>query len=157
MDDVEEIKKLKARYFRSLDTKDWDMYAAVFAEDCTVDLRRAGGELFQGRENFMAYARAMTIVQSVHQGHMPEIDLTGPTTATGVWSLEDYNIWEDGTQNHGWGHYLETYEKQGDRWHIKTMALSYLRVERSFGTPPMIAGKDKVQHLRGPRPAAGGG
>lgn len=155
MDDVEEIKKLKARYFRALDTKDWELYASVFAADIVVDLRQAGGQLFHGRDAFMAYARDMKIVQSVHQGHMPEIDLTGPATATGVWALEDYNIWEDGTQNHGWGHYLETYEKQGERWTIKTMSLSYLRVERSFGTPPMIAGAGKVAHLRGLRPAAG--
>jgi len=46
MDDVEEIKKLKARYFRGLDTRDWDLYASVFAEDVVVDLRRAGGELW---------------------------------------------------------------------------------------------------------------
>ena len=156
MDDIEEIKKLKARYFRGLDTKDWDLYGSVFADDVVVDLRRSGGQLFEGREAFMAFARGMTIVQSVHQGHMPEIDLTSATTASGVWALEDYNIWEDGTQNHGWGHYLETYEKQGDRWYIKTMSLSYLRVERSFGTPPIIAGVDKVSHLRGARPASGG-
>lgn len=154
MDDIEEIKKLKARYFRSLDSKDWDVYRAVFANDVVVDLRRAGGELHDGIEKFVAYARSLKIVQSVHHGHMPEIDLTGPTTATGVWSMEDYNIWEDGSQNYGWGHYLETYEKQGERWYIKTMKLSYLRVERSYGTPPMIAGVDKVQHLRGPQPAA---
>ena len=154
MDDLEEIKKLKARYFRSLDSKDWDLYRSVFTKDVVVDLRRAGGELHDGIEDFMAYARSLKIVQSVHHGHMPEIDLTGPTTATGVWSMEDYNIWEDSSQNHGWGHYLESYEKQGERWYIKTMKLSYLRVERSYGTPPMIAGADKVQHLRGPQPAA---
>ena len=153
MDDVEEIKKLKARYFRALDTKDWELYRSVFAQDCVIDLRRAGGELFQGIDAFMAYAESMKIVQSVHHGHMPEIELTGPTTATGVWSMEDYNIWEDSTQNHGWGHYLETYEKQGDRWRIKTMKLSYLRVERSFGSPPMIAGAEKRGHLRGLNPA----
>ena len=153
MDDVEEIKKLKARYFRALDSKDWDLYASVFAPDVVVDLRRAGGELHEGREAFATYATSLTIVQSVHQGHMPEIDLTSETTATGIWALEDYNIWEDGSQNHGWGHYLETYEKIGARWHIKTMALSYLRIERSFGTPPMVAGADGVGHLRGAHPA----
>lgn len=154
MGDLEEIKKLKARYFRSLDSKDWDLYSSVFAPDVTVDLRKAGGGLYQGRDAFMDYARAMTIVQSVHQGHMPEIDLTSPTTATGVWALEDYNIWEDGSQNHGWGHYLETYVKNGERWYIKTMSLSYLRVERSIGTPPIIAGVANVTHLRGSRPAS---
>ena len=53
MDDVEEIKKLKARYFRSLDSKDWELYASVFAEDCLVDLRGSQGELYEGREAFV--------------------------------------------------------------------------------------------------------
>lgn len=156
MDDVEEIKKLKARYFRALDSKDWELYGSSFAPDVVVDLRTAGGQHYRGRDEFMAYIRDMKIVQSVHQGHMPEIDLLSPTTATGIWALEDYNLWEDGTQNHGWGHYLETYEKQAGRWMIKTMSLSYLRLERSFGTPPMVAGVEKVTHLRGLRPAASG-
>ncbi len=85
MDDIEEIKKLKARYFRALDSKDWDTYAGVFAEGCSVDLRRAGGELYNGRADFAAYARSLTLVQSVHHGHMPEIDLDSPTSASGVW------------------------------------------------------------------------
>ena len=97
MDDIEEIKKLKARYFRALDSQDWDLYESVFAEDIVVDLTRAGGEKFENRAAFMVYARAMPMVQSVHHGHMPEIDLTGPDSATGVWVLEDYNIWQDGT------------------------------------------------------------
>ena len=127
MDDIEAIKMLKARYFRGLDSKDWDLYSSVFAEDVIVDNRRAGSTIFEGREAFTAYVRSLTIVQSVHHGHMPEIDLTSPTTATGVWAMEDYNIWTDGRQNHGWGHYLETYEKQDGLWAIKTMKLSYLR------------------------------
>ncbi len=155
MDDVEEIKKLKARYFRSLDAKDWELYASVFAEDCVVDLRTAGGELYEGRAAFVAYASNLALVQSVHQGHMPEIDLTSATTATGVWALEDYNIWEDGTQNHGWGHYLETYEKQDGRWFIKTMKLSYLRIDRPTQTPVLVAGAANTGHLHGLRPAAG--
>lgn len=154
MDDVEEIKKLKARYFRSLDSKDWELYASVFAEDCMVDLRGAGGELYEGRPAFVAYASSLKLVQSVHHGHMPEIDLTGPTTATGVWVLEDYNLWEDGSQNHGWGHYLETYEKKDGRWAIKTMKLSYLRMETPTEKPAMVAGIANTAHLRGERPAA---
>ena len=154
MDDVEEIKKLKARYFRSLDAKDWELYASVFAEDCLVDLRTAGGELYEGRAAFVAYASSLTLVQSVHHGHMPEIDMINATTATGVWGLEDYNLWEDGSQNHGWGHYLETYEKVGGRWAIKTMKLSYLRIDRPTEQPVLIAGLANTGHLRGPHPAA---
>lgn len=156
MDDVEEIKKLKARYFRGLDSKDWALYESVFAPDIVVDLSTAGGGRYDGRDAFMAYARGLTIVQSVHQGHMPEIELTSPTTATGIWALEDYNLWEDGTQNHGWGHYFESYEKVNGRWSIKTMRLSYLRIERSIGTAPYVAGVDNVAHLRGANPATNG-
>lgn len=152
MDDVEEIKKLKARYFRGLDSKDWDLYASVFAEDVHVDLSRSGGPEYRGRKDFVAYARGLKLVQSVHHGHMPEIELTSETTATGIWSMEDFNFWEDGSQNHGYGHYLETYEKTDGQWRIKTMKLSYLRIERSFGSPPMLAGAEKVGHLRGRNP-----
>lgn len=153
MDDVEEIKKLKARYFRGLDSKDWDLYESVFAEDAVIDLTRCGGEKIAGRTAFGAYARGLALVQSVHHGHMPEIELTSATTASGVWALEDYNLWEDGTQNHGWGHYLETYEKLDGRWFIKTMALSYLRIERPTEQAVLIAGAAGTAHLRGARPA----
>lgn len=153
MDDIEEIKKLKARYFRALDSKDWDTYAGIFAEDCVVDLTRAGGPRHEGREAFSAYGRSLTIVQSCHHGHMPEIELTGPDTASGVWAMEDYNIWEDGSQNHGWGHYLETYVKREGRWYIKTMALSYLRIDRDCPQPLLVAGAGNTAHLRGVRAA----
>ena len=108
--------------------------------------------MYRGKPEFVAYAKSLTLVQSVHHGHMPEIELTSETTATGVWTLEDYNLWEDGSQNHGWGHYLETYEKADGRWRIKTMALSYLRTERSYGSPT-VAGADKTKRLQGPNPA----
>ena len=32
-DDIEAIKQLKARYFRTLDQKDWAGYRAVFTDD----------------------------------------------------------------------------------------------------------------------------
>lgn len=153
MDDVEEIKKLKHRYFRALDSKDWDLYGACFAEDIVVDLRRAHGPVVEGRAAMQAYGASLTIVQSVHQGHNAEIDLTSATTATGVWALEDFNLWEDGRQNHGWGHYLETYEKKDGRWFIKTMALSYLRLETPTEKPALVAGKDGTAHLRGMKAA----
>jgi uncharacterized protein (TIGR02246 family) len=156
MDDVEEIKKLKARYFRGLDSKDWELYRDVFAEDVVVDLTTARGGVYQGREAFMAYIRSLPLVQSVHQGHMPEIELLSATTATGIWALEDYNLWEDGSQNHGYGHYLETYEKADGRWRIKTTRLSYLRLERTepgAAGAPWVAGAANVGHLRGANPA----
>ena len=43
MNDIEQIKKLKARYFRALDAQDWELYASVFAPDVVVDTTRAVG------------------------------------------------------------------------------------------------------------------
>ncbi len=38
MDDVEAIKKLKARYFRLMDTKDWDAFRELVTPDVVVDV-----------------------------------------------------------------------------------------------------------------------
>ena len=66
---------------------------------------------------------------TTHHGHMPEIEMTSPTTATGVWALEDQPWWPEGgplKHMHGFGHYHETYEKGDDRWRIKTMTITRL-------------------------------
>ena len=39
--DIEEIKQLKARYWRCIDTKSFDELATVFAEDAVFDFRQA--------------------------------------------------------------------------------------------------------------------
>jgi hypothetical protein len=129
MDDLEEIKKLKARYFRGLDTKDWDLYRSVFADDMVFTFLGTG-DVVEGLDEFMDYARSLNMT-SVHHGHMPEIELTSPTTATGIWSMEDHVRWVDGYETHGYGHYFETYEKVEDSWRIKTMKLAYLRTDRT--------------------------
>jgi hypothetical protein len=35
---IEEIKQLKARYFRCMDTKDWDGFTSVFAPEARMDV-----------------------------------------------------------------------------------------------------------------------
>jgi hypothetical protein len=44
VDDVEAIKQLKARYFRTMDTKDWAAMRGVFTDDVVMDTTEAGGE-----------------------------------------------------------------------------------------------------------------
>jgi len=71
-------------------------------------------------------------VVTVHHGHMPEIELTSPTTATGIWSMEDKLRWPKGSvirEMHGYGHYRETYERTATGWRIKTLKLTRLRVD----------------------------
>ena len=39
--DIEQIKQLKARYFRLMDTKQWDDWGMVFATDCVMEVPEA--------------------------------------------------------------------------------------------------------------------
>jgi uncharacterized protein (TIGR02246 family) len=130
VDDVEAIKQLKARYFRTMDTKDWDGMRAVFTDDVVVDVTDSGGEVVCGADAFIVFLRdTLADVVTVHHGHMPEIELTSPTTATGVWAMEDLLRWPNGMEMHGYGHYLETYERVDGAWLIKTTTLTRLRID----------------------------
>jgi ketosteroid isomerase-like protein len=135
-DDIEAIKALKARYFRLMDTKDWEGLAGVFTEDVVIDVSEEGSEIVHGVAAYMPFLRdAIGEVRTVHHGHMPEITLTSPTTATGIWAMEDKLWWPEGgpiKHLHGYGHYHETYEKADGVWRIKTLKLTRLR--RDFVT-----------------------
>jgi len=135
---VEEIKKLKARYFRCMDTKDWDGYAAVFAPEAVLDVSGEsavpdGQGIVRGNTEIGDYVRGQVDpVVTVHHGHMPEIEITSATTATGVWSMEDMLRWPEDApidEMHGYGHYHETYEKIDGEWRIATCKLTRLRVD----------------------------
>jgi hypothetical protein len=136
-DDIEAIKQLKARYFRLMDTKDWDGLATVFASDVHIDMTGEGGGVTESVDEYMPFIRQVIgDVITVHQGHMPEITLTSPTTATGIWALEDRLWWPEGSpisSMHAFGHYHETYERLDGEWHIKTMTLT--RLHRMVTTP----------------------
>jgi hypothetical protein len=130
MDDVEALKQLKARYFRTMDTKDWAAMRLVFADDVVIDTTGSGGNVVSGADEFLAFLRqSIGDVVTVHQGHTPEIELTSGTTATGIWAMEDMLRWPNGQELHGYGHYRETYEKVGGEWRIKTSTLTRLRMD----------------------------
>jgi hypothetical protein len=128
---IEAIRQLKARYFRTMDTKDWDGMRQVFTDDVVVDTTQdAGGEAIAGADVFMTFLRdVIGDVVTTHHGHMPEITITSPSTATGIWAMEDLLRWPDGTEMNGFGHYHETYALVDGEWRIKTLVLTRLRVD----------------------------
>jgi uncharacterized protein (TIGR02246 family) len=130
MNDVEAIKQLKARYFRTMDTKDWSAMRHVFCDDVVMDSSASGGSVETGGDHCIEFLkRVLSDVITVHHGHMPEIELTSATTATGIWAMEDMLHWPNGSELHGYGHYTETYEKRDGQWRIKTLKLSRLRMD----------------------------
>jgi uncharacterized protein (TIGR02246 family) len=128
--DLEEIKQLKARYFRLMDTKQWDAWGDVFSEDCSMDSGPPGAPTVHGRREIVAYVRGhIEHVVTTHHGHMPEIQLTGPDTASGIWAMFD-QLRGPGFEVDGWGHYHETYRRCADgRWRIASTRLTRLRIE----------------------------
>ena len=129
-EDIEAIKRLKARYFRCLDTKDWAGLRAVFTDDLVADSTEAGGQVVTGADAFITFLQEVLAgATTVHQGHMPEIELTSPTTATGIWALHDIVIWPTGLRLDGHGHYHETYAKTDAGWRISTSRLTRLHTD----------------------------
>ncbi|OBK72445.1 nuclear transport factor 2 family protein [Mycobacterium sp. 1274761.0] len=126
--EIEAIKQLKARYCRLLDTKNWQGWRNLFGDDFLSDTSQAGGTVIRGADEFVAFTRrGLRNQATVHQVHAPEIELTSPTTARGVWALEDVVRFGPGVNLHGYGHYTETYEKVDGRWVITSSTLTRLR------------------------------
>ncbi len=133
---IESIKQTKARYFRGIDTKDWQLFATAFAPDAQLDVRaesRNPDYLFNDRDAIAGFvSKSLDGMITVHHGHMPEIDFTSDSSANVIWAMEDL-LWkkDDAVQkpfNHlnGWGHYIETYRKVGSDWLIQTTMLKRL-------------------------------
>ena len=97
--ELESIKQLKARYFRCMDTKDWEGWRRVFTDDASIEFDLAVSTLGRpgepapklvGREAILAYvSQAFATNQTVHHGHTPEIELLSETRARGIWAMED--------------------------------------------------------------------
>lgn len=128
--ELEALKQLKARYCRLLDAKDWTAWRQIFTDDFVSDTSKAGGKVIEGADEFVAFTRSNLEKPSqatAHQVHAPEIELTSPTTARGIWALEDVVRLAPGVNLRGYGHYHETYEKVDGGWLIKSSTLTRLR------------------------------
>lgn len=128
--EIEAIKQLKARYFRLMDTKQWDLWADVFCEDFYGIYTGHHPDIeFHGRDEIVAKNREMLADHpTVHHGHTPEITLHSATTASGIWAMMDF-VDIPGACFKGYGHYHDKYRKEGDTWRIAEVRLSRLRVD----------------------------
>ena len=139
--DIEEIKQLKARYFRLMDMRDWAAFRDIFTEDALFDVRGAleekpdvsGLEPITGADAITAYVRAgIDPIASAHYGHMPEIEILSDDHARGIWALADILRTPTGEPFRlfrGYGHYHEEYRKVGADWRIARLTITRLMVE----------------------------
>ena len=142
---IEEIRQVKAKYFRGVDTEDGDLVRSILAADCALDYRgcctdpKSGTDfmpamnvVLNGRESWISGAFAKAGITSVHQGHQAEIEITGVSSAKAIWAMTDRLYMPPGAAYgvmRGFGYYHETYVREADGWKIATLKIERLRVE----------------------------
>ena len=130
LEDIEAIKCLKYRYFRAIDTADIEHLAPLLTDDISVNYK--GGVyhwVVSGKDAVLQaieggfHNRAL----AQHTGHHPEIEVTSPTTANGLWYLTDSFIHLDTlVVTQGSALYRDHYVKLDGAWKIAMS--SYTRV-----------------------------
>ena len=133
---IEAIKQLKARYFRLLDTKEWADWRKLFTDDARFE---GTSRPFDGPDDFCASTSAwLDPAVTVHQGHMPEIELLDDMNARGVWAMFDQVQFAGPITSGayagmngfiGYGHYHELYRLDEGGWQISFLRLTRLRVD----------------------------
>jgi len=115
------ICQVKYTYFRLLDLKRFAELGALLTEDATTAYQ--SGELcHNGRDavvKFLEESLGDPGIVTMHNGHHPEIVLTGEDGATGRWYLEDRVIVPaHDFELHGTALYEDRYRKVGGEWKI---------------------------------------
>lgn len=116
--DIEAIARVKYRYLRALDTKDWATFADTLAEDVTGDY---GERLhFKNRTELVEFMRSSLgpgLMTEHHVTH-PEINVDGDE-ATATWYLQDRVIAaEFNFMLIGAAFYRDTFRRTPDGWKI---------------------------------------
>jgi hypothetical protein len=128
--DIEEIKQLRARYTRWIDTKDWDALRGELTEDFHADTE---GGVLDGRDSFVgSLSQSLASATTAHHCHTPEIEITGPDTAIGVWAMQDHvsmTLRGAPFSFRGAGHYHDTYTRTDSGWRISSTLLKRLSVD----------------------------
>ena len=132
---IEAIRQLKARYFRMIDTKQWDLLPRLFTRDLRI-VAPDGKIWMEGGDQYAASLKyGLTDAVSCHQGLTGEIDIFDADTAAAIWAMQDVITWTDKHPREGWkaivgrGHYHETYRREGAEWRIATLSLTRLSLD----------------------------
>jgi hypothetical protein len=133
---LEELRRLKYRYFRTLDLKLWDEFAETLDEE--IEGRygtKVYGEALDlfGRQAVVDFMREKLTsdVVTMHVASHPELEVDGDE-ASGQWAFEDTVIVPSfKVIIHGAGYYTDRYRRGADGvWRIA--ATSYQRIFESM-------------------------
>ena len=130
MTPYEEICSLKARYFRFVDTKQWDDLRGLFLDNTVFDYPENPDGVLTVDVAMRFIIDSLDHAVSIHQGYMPEIEILSETQARGRWLLEDRIFWAPGNLHpmnlhslHGFGYYEEDYVRVDGKWYFQKIKL----------------------------------
>ena len=99
---IEDIRQLRAKYWRGVDSHDGILVRSILAEDCVLDYNGCMTDptsgvdhmpvmnlVLTGRDSWQTDNLEGPKIVTVHQGHQHEIDVTGAATAEGIWYFTD--------------------------------------------------------------------
>ena len=118
---IEQIKQLKARYFRGIDTCNLELLRNVLAPEVYIRFQSPTYQLeLNGLEEAIEFYRSNFTHRrfGMHNGHTPEIEVNGDE-ATGLWYLNDVFINLDKqTLLNGSAIYEDNYARIDGEWRI---------------------------------------
>jgi hypothetical protein len=139
-EEIEAIRRLKAQYVRFGDTQQWDSFCDLLTDDFEGSYETmprmskdqpVGGSV-KGKEIVRAAFKALlTGATTMHQLYSSEITLTGPGTATGIWSMHETVILPQCVFK-GWGYYHEEYVKLDGAWKLRKSHVARLHTEEQW-------------------------
>lgn len=125
------ISQAKARYCRTMDTKDWAGLEALLTEDFEMDISEASGlPLIVGRDEAMKEIRSsIETALTAHQVHFPEIELNGDEARV-IFAAQDRIIWgTDKPSIVAYGHYHERWVRRDGEWKLAALRLTRLHLD----------------------------
>ena len=142
---IEEIRRLKARYCRFVDTKAWDRLIRLFTPEAKLSGFGAVPDGTSPQGFVDGIAANLKKATSIHHVYQPEIVLDSPQRARGVWAMMDYVEFPPDAPSPygargwvGWGFYEEEYVLQDGAWLIDVMRLARLRMDELDQARPAI-------------------
>ncbi|MBR0642713.1 nuclear transport factor 2 family protein [Plastoroseomonas hellenica] len=146
---IEEIRRLKSRYCRMIDCRQWERLGELFAPDAKFE----GFTIVSGQgspsEFINELAKRLEGALTVHHCHTPEIRISSPDEAEGVWAMMNLVEWphpvnlanfSGATGFCGYGFYEERYRRFAGAWRIAHMRLARTRFD------PLIGGDRPQEH-----------
>ena len=127
----EEIKELKARYFRFTDIHDFENFGELFTNDAVMEVGQIDGPfsvIARGRDAIATQtALASEGAVKIHHGHNHEITVHDRDRASGIWAVEymffDKNSPISRPLRHNFAYYYEDYVRLSDGWRFAAVKI----------------------------------